>query len=138
MDTTPLSSLFEASLLFATLLYTSAIVDADFRSLIIAIGGSLAGAIMLGYFRRDSRKFEQIFKIIASAIGGLVLGTVLQTYFNIENESYRLGLFFGSSLCSLAVLRGVLNATERNATEVFKSLAQRALNLQTKDEKKGR
>ena len=47
MDTTPLSRFFEATLLFATFLYTSILIDAEWRSLMIAVGGSVAGAAAL-------------------------------------------------------------------------------------------
>lgn len=135
MDTTPLSRLFEAVLLFATFVYTSVLIDVEWRSLAIAIGGSLAGAVMLGYFRRDARKFEQFFKVFASAIGGLILGTVLQTYFNIQNESYLLGLFSSSSLVSLVVFRSILNMTENNVADMLRNIVQRLTGLQTKEEK---
>lgn len=135
MDTTPLSRFFEASLLFVTFIYTSVLIDAEWRALAIAVGGSVAGAIMFGYFRRDSQKIEQFFKVVASAIGGLVLGTVLQTYFNIENESYRLGLFFACSLLALVVLRSLLSLTENNVADALKNIFQRVFNLQLKEER---
>ena len=135
MDTTPLSRFFEATLLFATFLYTSILIDAEWRSLMIAVGGSVAGAVMLGYFRRDARKFEQFFKVFASAIGGLILGTVLQTYFNIEQESYRLGLFSACSFISLVVLRSLLTMTENNVADALRNIVQRLTGLQTKEER---
>lgn len=135
MDTTPLSRLFEAVLLFATFVYTSVLIDAEWRSLFIAVGGSVAGAVMLGYFRRDNRKLEQLFKVIASAIGGLVLGTVLQKYLNIEAEEYRLGLFFVSSMLALVVLRSLLSLTENNVADMLRNIVQRLTGLQTKEEK---
>ena len=135
MDTTPLSRFFEATLLFVTFVYTSMLLNVDWPSLAIAIGGAFAGAFVLGYFRRDSRKFEQLFKVLASAIGGLVLGTVLQKYLNIESPEYSLGLFFISSMLALAVLRSLLSVTERNAAEVVRNILQRALQLQTKEER---
>lgn len=135
MDTTPLSRFFEATLLFATFLYTSILIDAEWRSLMIAVGGSVAGAIMFGYFRRDAAKVEQFFKVFASAIGGLILGTVLQTYFNIEQESYRLGLFSACSFISLVVLRSLLTMTENNVADAIKGILQRVFNLQLKEER---
>lgn len=135
MDTTYLTRLFDAVVLCMTFIYTSMLVDADLDSLMIAVGGSVAGAVMLAYFRRDSTKFEQFFKVIASAIGGLVLGTVLQKYFNIEAREYRLGLFFGSSMLAVVVLGSLLSLTENNVSDMLKGVLQRVFNLQLKEER---
>lgn len=134
-DTTPVTRLFDTVILFATFAFNAIVLDADVMSILIAVGGSLSGAVMLGYFRRDARKFEQFFKVLASAIGGLVLGTVLQEYLRVDSAAYRLGLFFVCAMLALVVLRALLTLTEQNASDAIRGLLQRVFNLRIETDK---
>lgn len=127
--------ILDAAILTVAFMFNALILDAEWESLAIAIGGSLSGSIILAYFRRDSRKVEQFFKVICSALGGLVLGTVLQEYLQIETPGYRLGLFFIASMLSLVVLKSLLSLTEKNSGEIVRGILQRVFNLQLKEEK---
>lgn len=127
--------IFDAAMLVATFLFNAVVLDADWQQLAVAVGGSLSGSIILAYFRRDHRRGEQFFKVIASAIGGLVLGTVLQKYFTIEAHEYRLGLFFACSMLALVLLRSLLSLTENNVADLLRGVLQRVFNLQLKEEK---
>lgn len=125
----------DAAILTVAFVFNALILDAEWQSLATAVGGSISGAVILAYFRRDSRKVEQLFKVLTSAIGGLVLGTVLQKYLNIESEEYRLGLFFGCSMLALVVLRSLLSLTENNVAELLRGGFQRVFNLRVETEK---
>lgn len=135
MDTSPITRIVDGIVLASAFLFNAIVLDADVFSICIAIGGSLSGAIVLAYFRRDVRKFEQVFKVLASAIGGLVLGTVLQQYLHIDSYNYRLGLFFFCSMLALVILRSLLTMTEKNAGELLKAIILRVFSLQIKEEK---
>ena len=135
MDATPLTKIFDAAVLLVAFAFNALVLDAEWQSLAIAVGGSFSGSIILAYFRRDVRKVEQAFKVIASAIGGLVLGTVLQKYLHIESEEYRLGLFFVSSMLALVVLRSLLSLTENNVADMLRAVLQRVFNLKVETEK---
>lgn len=126
----------ELSLLTLSLGFSSIAVNANWESLLVAIGGSFSGSIVLAYFRRDSRKVEQMFKTLCSSICGLVLGAALQEYLIIEGLRYSLLLYFFSGLLSLALLRGLLSATEQNAAMACKHLLQRIFNLQLENERR--
>lgn len=128
--------IFDFLLLSISLTFSSIAVNADWDNMAIAAGGSFSGSIVLAYFRRDSRKVEQMFKTLASAICGLVLGAAVQEYFVVEGIRYTLLIYFMSGLLSLAILRAVLNATEKNAAMACKHLLQRILNLQLEHERK--
>ena len=127
--------IIDAAILTVAFIFNAFILDAEWQSLAIAIGGSLSGSVILAYFRRDSRKVEQVFKVLCSAIGGLVLGTVLQEYLQIESQGYRLGLFFMASMLALVVLKSLLSLTEKNSGEIVRGILQRVFNLQLKEEK---
>ena len=129
IDETPFMKALDACVLFAAFLFNALFLDAEWYQLAIAVGGSASGAVMLAYFRRDTRKSEQFFKVIASSIGGLVLGSVLQEYLHIELPAYRLGLFFVCSMLSLVVLRSLLNLTENNVSDILRQILQRIFNL---------
>lgn len=137
MDTTtPLAKLLDAAVLASAFVFNALVLDADWQSIAIAVGGSVSGSVILAYFRRDPRKVEQLFKVVASAIGGLVLGTVSQEYLRIESQAYRLGLFFIDSMLALVVLRALLSVTEQNAVEIIRGSLQKFLNLRKPAERR--
>lgn len=134
-DSSPFMKLFDAAILTIAFVFNAVVLDAEWQSLAIAIGGSLSGSVVLAYFRRDSRKMEQFFKVLCSSIGGLVLGTVLLEYFHVENPAYRLGLFFFTSMLALVVLKSLLTMTEQNASDVVRGVLQRVFNLRLEAER---
>lgn len=138
INETPFMKILDAAILTIAFVFNALVIDPEWRSIIIAIGGSLSGSVILAYFRRDVRKGEQLLKVIASAVGGLVLGTVLQEYTHIESEAYRLGLFFATSMLALVILRTLLNLTEQNAADAVKGILQRVFNLRLESEKTNR
>lgn len=135
IETNSAMKTLDAAILTLAFVYNALVLDADWQSLAVAIGGSVSGAIILAYFRREARKGEQMIKVIASAIGGLVLGAVLQKYLNIESVEYRLGLFFACSMLALVVLRSLLSLTENNVAELIRGVLQRVFNLRVETEK---
>lgn len=138
MDTFSLTRLVDAVILTAAFAFNAVVLDASLQSILIAVGGSISGAIILAYLRQDTRVAEQFFKVACSAISGLVFGTVIIEYWQFEAPAYRLGVFFTASLLSLVVLRALLTLTENNIADVLKSALQRLFNLKTADEKKRR
>ena len=116
---------FDTLILLTAFVFNTAVLGDGSHEIIVAVGGSFSGSVILAYFRRDSRKLEQLFKVAASTIGGFVLGTVSQEYFQLTNVRYQLGLFFCCGMLSLAFLRALLSITERNAAQVCKDVISR-------------
>lgn len=138
LDSTPMIRIMDAAILTVCFAFNAFMLDADTQSILIAVGGSISGSVILAYFRRDSRILEQFFKVACSSIGGLVLGTVLQEYLHIESSAYRLGLFFTASMLALIVLRSLLSLTENNVAELLRGVLQRFFNLRVESEKTNR
>jgi len=132
---TPIKQLADAAILAVCFAFNAMILDADTQAILIAVIGSISGAVILAYFRRDISKVELFFKVLASSIGGLVLGTVLQEYLHVEPSAYRLGIFFLCGMLALVVLRTLLNFTEKNSADLLRGIVQRVFNLQVKTEK---
>lgn len=137
-DTSSSLKVFDALILSAALVFNSAALGVDWQYLAVAVGGSLSGAVILAYFRRDSRKIEQVFKAICASISGMVIGAFIQEHFQIERPQNILAVFFFASLLSLVLLRSLLVITERNAGDILRDALQRLLNLQTRDERQRR
>lgn len=135
IDNTPFMKILDAAILTVAFVFNAFVLDADYQSLMIAIGGSLSGSIILANFRRNLRVVDQIFNVLCSSIGGLVLGTVLQKYLHIEHQEYRLGLFFACSMLALSILSGLVNIADRNMIAILKGIIQRLLGLQLETEK---
>lgn len=138
MDSFNLTRIIDAVLLTVAFLFNAVILDASLQSILIAVGGSVSGAIILAYLRQDARWLEQFFKVSSSAISGIVFGTVIVERWALTAPAYRLGVFFTSSLLSLVVLRALLTLTENNIADVLRSLLQRIFNLKTPAERKRR
>lgn len=127
---------FDLAILTATFIFNTLVLGLDWQYVAIAAGGSFSGAIILAYFRRDDRKGEQVFKTLCAAIAGIVTGAAIEEWFDPMNPKAILGLFFMSGLLSLAMLRALLNLTEKNAAEISRSMLQRIFNLKLDDERR--
>lgn len=128
--------ILEPLILISALFFNAFLLDADLKSLLLAIGGSISGSLILVYYRRELSKLELLMKALCSAIGGLVLGTALQTYLVIEHPSYVLCLFFTCSMLSLIVLRSILNFTEQNALEGIRIILQKLVGFKVESDKR--
>lgn len=102
---------------------------------IIAVIGSVSGALVLTYFQRENW-LEMIFKVVSSSLSGLFVGAVIHEYFALEKITYIGFNYFITSLLSLIFLRAILSTTEKNAIDWIRQAIQRLFNLQTKDERK--
>lgn len=113
-----LSNLLDAFVLTGTFIFTALIIDPEWQNVLIAIGGSFAGAFILAYFRRDPRKAEQFYKILCASICGLVTGAAIQEGFAITGTKISLFVYVLSGLLSLTLLQALYNMTEKNAVQI--------------------
>lgn len=127
---------FDFTILGAAFVFNTLLLGLDWEYVAIAAGGSFSGAIILAYFRRDDRKGEQIFKTLCAAIAGIVTGAAVEEWFDLTNPKATIGLFFMSGLLSLAMLRALLNLTEKNAAEISRSMLQRIFNLKVEEDRR--
>lgn len=135
IEHTPVMKIFDAIALTICFAFNALVLDANWLSILIAVGGSLSGAMMLAYFRRDTTLWELVLKVGSSSIGGLVLGTVIQEYLHVSPPAYQLGLFFFSSLLALVVLGALLSLADNNITAILKNIVQKlaGIQLETKE-----
>lgn len=127
---------FDFVVLAAIFVFNSTVLALDWQYIAMAIGGSLSGAVMLAYFRRDPRKGEQVFKTLCSAIGGIVTGTAIEEFLALDSPRYILALYFHTGLLSLVFLRALLSLTERSSADVIRDLLQRIFNLRLPNEQR--
>jgi hypothetical protein len=112
-----------------TFALTSIGLQIDWHYIALAVGGSFSGSVLLGYFRREKSKYEQIYKVVTSAIGGLIVGSALVTYRRMEEPAYIALAFFICSMLVLIILRTFLSLTETNAATLTTTLIQRVFNI---------
>lgn len=108
---------------------TSIGLQIDWQYVALAGGGSLAGSVILSYFRREKTKNEQLYKIVVSAIGGLIVGSAIVTYRELVQPSYIALTFFICSMLVLIILRVFIKLTETNAATFTTTLIQRIFNV---------
>lgn len=101
------------------------VLNPDLKNILTVLGSSLAGAIVLAYFRRDRDYKEIFFKTACAAICGLVTGSTLIKYQEIAATEYAIAVYFLSGLLSLFFIRGLLFVTEQNASNFIVTIAQR-------------
>jgi hypothetical protein len=133
-DTFPMR-IFEVLIIFVLYWLNVSYLGEPWDRALMAGGGAFTGACCLAYFRRDPRKTEQAIKIFISSLAGSIAGAVAIEFFHVENEKYCLGIYFVSGLLILALMRALLNMTERNAAQVCRDVLQRFLNTKLEDER---
>jgi hypothetical protein len=125
----PIKIFIDAFIVLATFVFNAAIANVNWPFIAIAIGGSLSGSIVFGYFRRDKKLTEQIFKITCAAISGVVIGAAADEWVNTGNPKFSLAVFFISGFVSLALLRATLQITERQTLTILRDVISRILGL---------
>ena len=99
-------------------------IDYHLIDILTVIGASLAGAVVLVYYRRELSYKEIFFKVGCAAILGVVCGSVITTYFNLHALPYVFAVYFFSSLLAIFIIRGLLSVTEQNATNIVITVLQ--------------
>lgn len=118
------------SFMFALLFVDAVLLDLDTAQIAVALIGTLSGAFVLTYYRKELSWKDRILKILASALGGMFVGTALNTYLGHigterDNLSYAGVVWFIASFLVLVVLRALLSVTEKNASGVVTTIAKK-------------
>lgn len=133
----PTKLLIDVALIAFTFLFNATVADVNWPFIAIAVGGSVSGSIVFGYFRRDKRFIEQLFKMACAAISGIVIGAAADEWLNTANPKFSLAVFFTAGFVSLAVLRATLQITERHTLIIMRNLILRLLGLPPRSDSNG-
>ena len=118
------------SFMFALLFFDAVLLDLDKAQIAVALIGTLSGAFVLTYYRKELTWTDRILKMLASALGGMFVGTALNTYLGYigtekDNLAYAGVIWFISSFLVLVILRALLSVTEKNASGVVTTIAKK-------------
>lgn len=129
---------FLFDMILMTALYFGGIValNIEWRYVLTVAGASIAGAMVLAYFRRDRHTKEMFYRSASAAICGLVSGAGLAKWFAIHAIEYTLVLYFFSALLSLFFIRALVTITEDNAGNAVILILQKILRMHDKAELK--
>lgn len=128
--------IFDFILTISALVWATVVSGVEWQALAVAVGGSICGAVALGYFRSERNKWDTAFKVLTSMLGGFTLGAVVEEYYQIESWRYRLAIYFLTSMISVVILKTVLSFTEKNIPDLLQTFLQRFLGLRTEAELK--
>ncbi len=114
---------------FLTTLYIGGVItlETDWRYALVISSASVAGSIVLAYYRRDRDYKEIFFKSACASILGLVVGAVVTKRWEIESVEYLIGTYFFASLLSIFFIKGLLSFVEQNAVGMIITIAQKFL-----------
>ena len=135
----PVRAISEMKLIFDVILMAGLylggvfVLNTQIEYIITIMGASLAGAVVLAYFRRDRVHREIFFKAACAAMCGLVSGAVFSRYYQVESIEYIVAIYFFASLLSLFFIKGLLSVTEQNASGLIVTVIQRILNTNGSD-----
>jgi uncharacterized membrane protein YfcA len=115
-----------------SLLYIGGVIalNTDLTYIVTIAGASIAGSVVLAYFRRDRDHREIFFKAACSSLCGLVTGAVITKRWEITAVEYVIAVYFSASLLSLFFIKGLLSFTEQNAQGLIVTILQRIINPQ--------
>lgn len=113
-------------------------MQADWSKVALVAGAVFAGSIALAYVKREPSWSERYFKLITSMMTGVPIGWILETYLEVTKPAYVFGLYFFSAMLSLFFLTALVHYSEKNSVDIIKAAIQRALGLQTPEERHAR
>lgn len=131
MENTMVGKYLHISFMFALLFFDAVLLDLDKAQIAVALIGTLSGAFVLTYYRKELTWTDRILKMLASALGGMFVGTALNTYLGYigtkedDNLAYAGVIWFISSFLVLIILRALLSVTEKNASGVVTTIAKK-------------
>jgi uncharacterized membrane protein YfcA len=117
---------------FLTALYIGGIftLNTDALYVVTIAGSSIAGSVVLAYYRRDRDYKEIFFKSACASICGLVVGAVITRWKEIDFIEYTIAIYFFASLLSLFFIKGLLAFAEQNASGMIVTIWQRVIGIQ--------
>src|SRR5436190_15457624 len=122
-----ISTLFKALnyiLLSTSFLATSLGLDIEARYWLLALGGSLAGSVVLQYVQRENVRAERFFKGLGSMVSGLIIGAAVIENRQIQAPAY-IGLtYFITSLVSLMLVRATVLFVKTNGRTIVVTFFQ--------------
>lgn len=104
-------------------------LEVDAQYLMLVGGSSIAGSLMLGYFKPEKTFFAQLNQMIMATIGGLILGSAFVEWRQYQNPAY---ISLSYCICSMLVLiflRTIVRLFEANAGKFTTTLIQRIFNV---------
>lgn len=117
--------IFDALMLSALYVGGVLTLNDDVTYILTITGASVAGSVVLAYFRRDLNHREVFFKAACSSLCGLVAGAVITKRYEIKDVEYIVAIYFFGSLLSLFFIKGLLSFAESNASNVIITILQR-------------
>jgi uncharacterized membrane protein YfcA len=120
------------SFMFALLFFDAILLDLDKAQIAVSLIGTISGAFVLTYYRKELTWTDRLLKMLASALGGMFVGTALNSYLGFigtqnDNLSYAGVVWFIASFLVLVILRAILALTEKNASGVVTTIAKKIL-----------
>lgn len=101
---------------------------------LVAAGSSIAGSLLLGYFRPERTFWGQINKVLLATIGGVIFGSAFVHWRQIEAPPYLAVSFCCSSMAVLIFIRTWISMFEANAGRFTTTLIQRIFNIRLEDD----
>lgn len=109
--------------------FTTVGLEIDWHYVMLAVGGSFAGSLVLTYFRREKTLFEKLYKVFVAAVAGLIIGSVIVKYRGMTEQEYIAAVFATCSCLALFFIRTVVGLAESNAGKITTTIIQRVFNI---------
>ncbi len=108
---------------------TTAGLEVNWLHIVLAAGSSVAGSLLLGYFRPEKTLGSQLNKMAMATIGGLIVGSAIVQYKDLTNNAYISLAYFTASIVVLIFVRTFVGLFEANAGSLTTTLIQRVFNV---------
>lgn len=104
-------------------------LEIDVQYVALVIGSTIAGSLLLGFYRPERTFVERLKKIAMASLAGLIFGSAIVSWRMIEMPAFISLTYCMTSMLVLIFLRTLVGLTETNAGTLTTTLIQRIFNV---------
>lgn len=104
-------------------------LEIDVQYVALVIGSTVAGSLLLGFYRPEKTFVERMKKIAMASLAGLIFGSAIIAWREITTPAFVSLTYCMTSMLVLIFLRTLVGLTETNAGTLTTTLIQRIFNV---------
>lgn len=104
-------------------------LEIDWQYVALAVGSSVAGSLLLGFYRPERTLGRMVYKMLLSAVAGLIFGSAAVAWWKFETFAYVGVAYCVSALMALFFLKSLVGFGQANSDSLTRTVLQRIFNV---------